>query len=485
MHATDRKHTRKLWLIVPRKGWPRRVFIAINVIAVPLFIFMLLPRIVAWYSRPLGRDTDYPAIVEARVADAQRPGPNGWQHLVDAWAEADRIRRDIAAEHNLPPKALNHRVFGSPDRWEEGVTQKHVEQYRQALAPSSVPQHLSALAKAPRFVRPINPERKLNGLLMPNLVGVRHLGIYAATAANDAIRNGDDAIAANASEQLLALARLTRFQCASIDTIVAGALLVRFAHVVEDAAYQGQLDEPLIEHLLIVMDAQSDRPLRTHAIETERRFALDLGQWTHTRRGRALPGELSRWIDPKTRTFRDVSRVKDNLQGFDLPHADESRKAIDDFYDLVAEDALTPRSDRAKRDYEALAVQNWLLFHSVSNTQAHITSLDLAAATESITRTALHIELRRARTNALPVSLNALDLPPAITRDPMTADQQLRYCIDPQAPLGYRLYSIGLDCIDNGGHPPLQGEDPNSGAILFGALSGRPIPEKPYTLAAP
>ncbi len=476
---------RKFWLILPPRGWRRRLFIAANIIAVAITLVLLLPWIVAWYSKPLGRDTDYPAIVEARVADAQPPGPNGWQHLVDAWSEADRIRRDIAAEHNLPPKALNHRAFGPPDRWEDGVTPEHVEQYRQALAASNVPHHLSALAKAPRFVRPITPERDLQGLMMPNLGGVRHLGVYAAGFAKDAIRDGDHKNAVAALEQLLALARLTRFQCSSIDTLVAGSLLVRFAHVIEDAAYQGQLDEPLIEQLLIVMDAQSDQPIRTHIVEIERRFLLDLGQWSHTRRGRALPGELGRLNNPETRTWRTTSRVRDNIDGFALPDADESRQRIDEFYDLVVADIRTPRIDRSKRDYEAIAAGNWLLFNGISNTQNLIKALDLAEATENIARTALHIELHRTRTGSLPASLEALALAPETTRDPMTAADHLRYCLDPQAPLGYRLYSIGLDCIDNGGHPPIEGESPNSGAILFGALSGRPIAEKPYTRAAP
>lgn len=484
-NATPSETKHKFWLILPPRGWRRRLFIAANVVAIPLFILMLLPWFFAWHGKPLGRDTDFPAIIEARVADAQPPGPDGWQHLVDAWSEADRIRRDIAAQHNLPPEALNHRVFGSTDRWEDGVTQAHVDQYRQALATSSVPKHLCALAKSPRFVRPINPEREILGLLMSILGGARHLGVYAEAVARDAIRDRDHEGVATASEQLLALARLTSFQCFALDTALAGALLVRFAHVVEDAAYQRHLDGPVIEQLLVVMDAQAMRPPRTHVVEAERRVLLDLGQWSHTRRGRALPGELDRLNNLETRTSRKTSCVRDNIDGFALPHADESRRRVDEFYDLVAEDIQTPRIGRSKRDYEAIAAENWLLFNGISSTQKLINGLDLAEATENITRTALHIELHRTRTGSLPESLEALALAPETTRDPMTAADHLRYCLDPQAPLGYRLYSIGLDCIDNGGHPPLEAQDPLSGALLFGALPGRPIPEKPYTRTSP
>ncbi|MCL4743239.1 MAG: hypothetical protein KJZ54_13675 [Phycisphaerales bacterium] len=70
------------------------------------------------------------------------------------------------------------------------------------------------------------------------------------------------------------------------------------------------------------------------------------------------------------------------------------------------------------------------------------------------TRIMLAIELHRAQHDAVPPTLDALapDSLPSIPLDPFR-DEHLIYRPDPDSPLGYTLYSAGLDRTDDGGRP--------------------------------
>lgn len=79
---------------------------------------------------------------------------------------------------------------------------------------------------------------------------------------------------------------------------------------------------------------------------------------------------------------------------------------------------------------------------------AEISSLAHARAT----RVAMAIELHHARTGSLPASLDAL-VPEYLAEMPLDpcTEEPFRYTLEAESPVGYRLYTIGFDGVDNQG----------------------------------
>ena len=455
------------------------------------------------HATPLGPVVNYGHELEQVSANAQPPGPDEWPTLLaafDAMSVLERVQSPTGEERFFP----NYAALNTGDRNIDGLdpadpkdariiaqevaSADQAQQIVDAYEASDLPILLTRLASSPRAVRP-SPEDRSRLADDPRADQGRafKLARLLRAHAHQAACKGDWATATRDFEHMLAIARVYQLD-ATISSVVAGSHAKLWTLTLIDEwlipGTAGSLTHTVgappppdaLRALADAMDRQPQASSLATAIAGERLIALDAIQWTHTDSGRAIPTTdlaIITWIGPND-TVPPIALA--NLRGYVWPSASQTRTAIDDLYAQAIALAKLPASNRAPANVAFMGDidRNWLtsVLGLRSTIERVLPTLDTAIARHNLTRTALALELHRARTGSLPATLADLTEAnaPDFTRDPITADQPLRYHIDPAHPSGFLLYSIGLNCTDNNAAPAPKPLDPDSpGDLVWGA----------------
>ncbi len=394
---------------------------------------------------------------ERLSASHQPPGDNGWHHLTNAHTALNRhealvFAAAVAEGETLDPGAFPDyfAMVGTP--LGPAAVPALAERVLNTLHTSRVPLHLDNLAASPRIVWPasqeVNSPQDLLGALLPHQSTMRSLGRICTARAVYHANASDWPSAINAVEHTLAIARAARSQLTIVSQLTATSIhLYLIEYAINPWLSEGKLTRETLEALADAIDRQSHAPTLKVVYEGDAII------------GSTIWADMPIWEAVRTR--------QDNLAAA--------------FNQAFVELAAVPLADR-NPDINHLATLTILTppAQSVRDALGIMAALDADHARGNLTRTALAIELHRAQTGTLPATLADLTHPnaPAFTRDPMTANQPLRYTPDPTRPAGYLLYSIGTDLIDNHGTPPTNPRDASlPGDIVWPAFATRLPPE--------
>lgn len=482
-------------------------FLIASAIAFILFIALIVWA--AWSAataKPMGMVTDYAAEMQRVVAEAQPPGTDVWDDILFATDLMRTIRTEAKAAIEADPNIESVDDYFQLDfaaitdeSWQADLDSEHptdkriAEQARlgaiiarRALDDAEATDLFSTLdtiAAGPRAVRPINVQGPLINLLLPELRDARDIGRLSAARAHLAAQAGDDDQAVRSIEHGLAIARHFRVQATLIDHLVGLAIQ---AVIIQSIDVWLTSDHPPSADTLAALAAAMDRQHSTHtvadAIKSESIWAVDMIQWTHTPGGRPIPTAFATNVGANPGGFAGSLTAAPpavaNLAGFIMPSARETQRILTDIYDAFAIHAATPRADRGDIDaeFDRLLSKNWLAEVLVPAISKASDSGDLAHIHWNLTRTAIAIQLHRARTGALPTSLADLTDPnaPSFTKDPVTKAAPLHYRpnphpdANPTTPPDFVLYSIALDCADDNAAPTPDPRRPEPGDIVWG-----------------
>jgi hypothetical protein len=214
----------------------------------------------------------------------------------------------------------------------------------------------------------------------------------------------------------------------------------------------------------IAVDIQAMSTLRTLLAERsgDRAMLEALWQASQTAPDRdAWPG-MAAVLEGERFIARDMIQG----EGFSVPIRAINAGAADQDFGRLQDDVLAAWSERGSERIASIreGAPHW--YDGLGNLASIVAPAYerfLAVEIESVvlelaTRVALAVELHRARTGALPARLDDLvpSLLAALPLDPAT-DEPFRYILDEASPIGYRLYAVGFDGVDNDGTPG--GED--------------------------
>ena len=395
--------------------------------------------------------------LERLAASHQPPGDNGWRFLANAQGalrqhEAAAVEAANAEGANLQPGAYpDYFAIVSPP---VGLPADPdlAKRVLDTLHASPVQYHLDKLAASPHIVWPVSQDaaspQDIMGALLPHQSAMSALARICTARAVDEANAGNWPAAINAAEHTLAIVRAARSQPIIISQLNAVSIAL---NLIERAIGPWLTNRAIprehLEALAAAIERQSHAPPLTLVYEGDAII------------GRAIWADMPIWDAIRTRTDnRAAAYARAITELAAIPLAD--RKP--DIDDLAALTIATPPAQSVR---DALRI---------------MAGLDADRARQRLTRTAVAIELHRARTGTLPETLADLTHPnaPTFTRDPITGDEPLRYNLDPAHPAGYLLYSISTDLIDNNGTPPENPRDANApGDLVWPHFATRPPPE--------
>ncbi len=479
-------------------------------IAIFLILFIALAAWAVWSAataKPMGMVTDYAAQMQAAVESGQPEGQDAWPDIVRVTDLIVTIRQgaldDFAADpanaatvaeqplniwsidftaiyntawmDDLDAEDPSDREMAERSRTGSAIARRALD----AAPATGIFETLDDIAAAPRAVRPIDTEGPLIHILLPELGKARSITRMNTARAHLAAEAGDWPEAIRSTEHSLALARHLGAQATLIEHLVGIAIqavaLQRVDLWLNDPA--PETVAAIAAPLAAALDRQRSTRTIADTLNTERIWALDFIQWTHTPGGRAIPSSMAAQGGTipggPAAALATAPPAISNLAGFVMPSARQTERLLNTLYDQLAANAAIPRADRTDIDTEidTATNRNWIASVLVPAVSKAAASGDLSQVHWNLTRTALAIELHRATTGSLPNTLADLTHPnaPTFTHDPITADQPLRYRIDPTQPAGYLLYSIGLDLNDDAGRPTPTRRDANAtGDIVWG-----------------
>ncbi|MEO0716539.1 MAG: hypothetical protein AAFY58_06065, partial [Planctomycetota bacterium] len=445
---------------------------------------------------------DYGAEMQRVVAEAQPPGTNAWPEIIaaadlmailrteaEAAIQADPATPGYTDRYSIDFDALVDTSWQADlsaeddnDRFSAEQTRVNAAMATRALTSAESTDLfnlLDTIAAAPRAVRPIQVDGPLINLLLPELRNARDIARLSAARAHIAATAGDHAQAVRSIEHNLALARHFRVQATLIDHLVGLAIEAITLEVIGDWLANNASSPPSEETLAAlaaIMDGQHSNHTVAQSIASESIWALDMIQWTHTPGGRAIPTAFSTVAGTPPGTLGlalgGAPPAVANLAGFIMPSARETQRVLTEIYELLAEYAAPPRADREDIDAQLkqMLFSNWLAEAMIPAVSKAANTADLAHIHWNLTRTALAIELHRARTGSLPATLADLTEPnaPSFTKDPVTNDAQLHYSINTTQPTTFTLYSIGLDCTNDNATPSPDPRRAEPGDVVWG-----------------
>ncbi|MEM9662367.1 MAG: hypothetical protein AAF937_08660 [Planctomycetota bacterium] len=198
--------------------------------------------------------------------------------------------------------------------------------------------------------------------------------------------------------------------------------------------------------------ASAPIPNAAHALRGELIWGLDAVQHTHDARGRFMRSRL-----PLLEGMDETSPAIVNLASVVMPRRATTERAFRDYFDVIIErSAMTPAERRASASepFPNEVSGNPLLKLMSPALGLVLRSFDSAHVDRVGVQIMVAIERYRAEHDELPASL--AELVPALLdelpSDPWAADAPLVYKLD-DSDLGYTLYTVGFDGVDNGGTP--------------------------------
>ena len=480
-------------------------------VAIVLILFIALVAWAVWSAataKPMGMVTDYAAQMQAAVENGQPEGQDAWpdillvtdligticQGALDEFA-ADPANTATVAQHpiniwSIDFTAIYNTAWMGDVNSEDPSDRESAEWSRigsaiarhalDAAPATGIFEALDDIAAAPRAVRPIDTEGPLIHILLPELSKARSITRMNTARAHLAAEAGDWPEAVRSTEHSLALARHFRAQATLIEHLVGIAIQAVALHRIEfwlgDPAHTPETVAAIAGPLAAALDRQRSTRTIADTLNTERIWALDFIQWTHTPGGRAIPASMATQGGTipggPAAALATAPPAISNLAGFVMPSARETERILTEIYATLADYAALPRAERqdVSAEFDRLVNSNWLAEVLVPAVSKAADTADLAHIHWNLTRTALAIELHRARTGTLPETLADLTEPnaPNFTKDPVTNDAQLHYSINTTQSTTFTLYSIGLDCTNDNATPSPEPRRAEPGDIVWG-----------------
>jgi len=347
-------------------------------------------------------------------------------------------------------------------RWTEEGRDLAVEVLDEMEASGMVERLDSALGR-PVYTRPDGGERLFN-LLMPELGRARSVARMLGARAAQAALRGDGAAYADEIGRLYGLAdavgRTPTVISALVGTAIRGVALER----IRLDLIAGRLDARACDSVLRVMDAwASERLDWAVVLESERLMGYSLLQASHTDSGGGDGRVLLHLTDGFGMTGGPPSPPPNwgNAVGVFMATKRQSRAKLDSIYDGWLEIIDLPYGERRAAAaaiegvVERLGPRYMVVGMITPALSRWLDGRDSAEVREGAVRLMLAVEVYRDLHGGPPGTLRSLvpEILDALPRDPFAADGAFGYRIAPDRPMGYVLYSVGFDGVDDGGEP--------------------------------
>ncbi|MHC5114840.1 MAG: hypothetical protein ACYTGP_10485 [Planctomycetota bacterium] len=448
-----------------RWRWPGILLAVIGVIA--LFV------VVRWTYR-LSTATpapvvDYAAKMTELAGSHQPEGPDGWDLFVQAAAltaiEFDKVQVELTESGRTRPGMGVGLDFGAglgdPLDLELVAPERRV---LEAIETQGVLERLDEAAACPRAVRPIPGPSPLFNILLPELSQFRNLARARAFSMRLAAEAGDEAARLRAFEHMLGLGRAPASQTILIDRLVGIATISLALQELRCELVEHPIDEATGRALLDAMDRQLIIAPPTVALRGEQLFALDMIQYGFTDDGHGDGRmDLAKMaaIGGGAPGVPTGTGLLGRARSLMIAGRAETTEVVNRFYEgTIALAEMTPTDRKTApfhpdRFVEGLGARHWFARIFLPAIGKSINVNDSFRVQIVVTRTAIALEMYRARHGALPDTLDALapDFLPAKPIDP-THGGPLVYRLEEAAPGGYELYSTGVDEIDDSGSAP-------------------------------
>lgn len=423
----------------------------------------LLTLLLALSSPALAQPTppEYTTQFRDLAAARQPEGSNGAEILLDL---APRLQR---FEQSLADRGIYLTDTGPNTDLDPSDHQRQLDHIREAIddaRTSGLLEDIARLTAADNLLPPDlarwTREQERN-FLSPT----RTIARVNMARLDLALQRGDAAAAIEAVEQTLWLSRRTAALSTSAAHFSGRSIEIALLRRIREQIVAGRIDAHLARQLLDTVDAALPIVPIAEVYEAQRLLRRGDMAILYNARGQMVPERLrALTIDGIDRAALDPAADGDPH----LPDLDQMLAWHDRFSEPLAAVAAAIPRERGEI-YDALAEAERLFDHpnpetldarvvlfatisSGSVSQARFA--DHLALHHTATRIMLAIEIYRARHGAPPPSLQVLlpEILPNVPDDPFT-HAPLHYTPDPDAPLGYILYSAGYDATDNRGRP--------------------------------
>ncbi|MEL7472161.1 MAG: hypothetical protein AAGK04_02505 [Planctomycetota bacterium] len=304
-------------------------------------------------------------------------------------------------------------------------------------------------------------EHLIDVVIHPELQASRTVARALAGQMALASVSGDGDAYVRDAERLARIAGAIELRPTLVSRLVGAAIRQLLHRRIHDDLRRGELDAETCNALLRLLAQLGGPPDAAFTLEGERLFAQSIVRMTHTDDGDGDGRLLRHAFDGINRWNATVASSPPpnwrNAIGVISPTKRQTLDRLDEAYDLMIERAGMTRAERALDPLdldawvEALGPRYEIVATVLPASGVAISTLEAEVAIVSATRAMLAIEVHRALTGAPPERL--ADLVPGVLDaepiDPFGKEQRFVYRKAPAAPLGYTLYSIAADGVDN------------------------------------
>ncbi|MCC6908452.1 MAG: hypothetical protein IT430_10960 [Phycisphaerales bacterium] len=453
----------------PRRGRVRKRYI-ILIIALLLLGWLGWTIYRAVTARP-GPLVDYAGQMLDMSASLQPPGDNGWTIMTEALDQLQAIglpeREDWPDDRQVAEDARSlHRVLEGPFDPER---LKFELAYLEHIRASGVLERLDEFAACPRAVRTAfegDDDAGLLAVLLPELSLARSAARARVAAMRVAAERGDMDELVRAWSHTLALTRAMSYDPTIISDLVGVAILALGTQELNRILTEHEIDEATCQRLLAVIDERPVLAPVSAVLERERLAQYDIIQHTFSDDGRGdgilLMSKLQELANyTGGGSGGGLRHPIVNVAGIVLPRRAETKRTLDEFFDLAVEQA---KKTRPQREADGVDLDEYvaqlprfqiflrLMLPAIGRL---VSSHESGVVNVEATRVMLALEMWHARHGDWPESLDQLapDFLDSIPPD-VISGQPLGYMRrEPAAedPRPYLLYSFGADGVDNGG----------------------------------
>ncbi len=455
----------------PRRGRVRKRYII-------LIVAMLLLGWLGWTiyravtARP-GPLVDYAGQMLEMSASLQPPGANGWTIMTEALNQLQSIglpeRDDWPDDRQVVEDArLLHRVLEGPF---DAERLKFELAYLEHIRASGVLERLDEFAACPRAVRPAfegADDAGMLAVLLPELSLARSAARARVAAMREAAQRGDMDELVRAWSHTIALTRAMSYDPTVISDLVGVAILALGTQELNRILTEHEIDEATCRRLLAIIDERPVLAPVTAVLERERLAQYDIIQHTFSDDGHGdgmlLMNRLQELTNYAGGGLSGPQHPIVNVAGIILPRRAETKRTLDEFFDLAVEQAKMPRPRRDADgvDLDAFVAQlprfQVFLRLMLPAIGRLMNSHESGVVNVEATRVTLALEMWHARHGDWPETLDQLapDFLDSFPQDPLSGQPFGYVRRQPTAddPRPYLLYSFGADGVDNGGIEP-------------------------------
>ena len=424
---------------IRRGGVLKPMLIAVLVIVAVGVLWLCVEIYFALTATP-NVDTDYASQMEELAASVQGEGENRWAEY-----------SSILADHTLTLLTIEASIPGIADA-DDGALSLLRAGFDGALLQGAA-DRLRALRSADAVVvRPIPRDGMLiDVMLLTQFTESRPLAKSIRARMFLAAQRDDWAEYVETVADGLWLSRTVAAESLLINGLVGLGIHQVVIDGVRQQVLGGRVPAAALGELGELL-ASAPIPNAAHALRGELIWGLDSIQHTHDARGRLMLSRL-----PLLEGMDETSPAIVNLVSVVMPRRGTTERAFRDYFDVTIErSAMTPAERRASASepFPNEVSGNPMLKLMSPALGLALRSFDSADVDRVGVQIMVAIERYRAEHDELPASL--AELVPAFfdqfPSDPWAADAPLVYKLD-DSDLGYTLYTVGFDGVDNGGTP--------------------------------